>query len=286
MPSTARIAILILLLLLPGSLLAQTLENAPADRLHGAEADQPPTWVKRLPDTAPVLVPPPLPAVNKDVLPVGFQEPQSSDNRNNSDITPFSRSMSEMDSGSSAPAKKQTAPLRPMRDSRIPLSPSGKTSSDDATKKPAGMPSMVTVAGSLGVVLGIFLLAAWLFRRAAPQGFSRLPNEAFEVLGRAPLAGRQNVHLLRCGNKLLLVSITPTGTETLTEITDPPEVDRLAGLCRQAGPQSSTAAFRQIFEQLAPKRPTRGAFLRNEYADYYPPEIEMPDDTSWERRHV
>ena len=145
---------------------------------------------------------------------------------------------------------------------------------------------MVTVAGSLGVVLGIFLLIAWLFRRAAPQGLTRLPNEAFEVLGRAPLAGRQNVHLLRCGNKLLLVSITPAGTETLTEITDPQEVDRLAGLCRQAGPQSSTAAFRQIFEQLAPKRPIRGAFSRNEYVDYYPPEIEMPDAMGWEHRNV
>ena len=55
--------------------------------------------------------------------------------------------------------------------------------------------------------------------------------------GRAPLAGRQHVHLLRCGSKLLLVSVTPGGAETLTEVTDPAEVDRLAGLCRQAHPK-------------------------------------------------
>ena len=61
-----------------------------------------------------------------------------------------------------------------------------------------------------------------------------LPTEVVEVLGRAPLAGRQQMHLLRCGNKLLLVSVTPTGAETLTEVTDPVEVDRLSGLCRQA----------------------------------------------------
>jgi hypothetical protein len=59
------------------------------------------------------------------------------------------------------------------------------------------------------------------------------------------------VYLLRCGQKLLLVSLTPAGAETLTEVTDPQEVDRLAGLCRQAHPQSATAAFRQVFQQFA-----------------------------------
>ena len=145
---------------------------------------------------------------------------------------------------------------------------------------------MAAVFGCLGVVLGIFLLIAWMIRRAAPQGLTRLPNEAFEVLGRAPLAGRQNVHLLRCGNKLLLVSITPAGTETLTEIIDPQEVDRLAGLCRQAGPHSSTAAFRRIFEQLAPRRPSREAFSQNEFADYDPWGIEPQEAMEWEQRNV
>jgi flagellar biogenesis protein FliO len=94
----------------------------------------------------------------------------------------------------------------------------------------------------------------WLVKRKTPQSLTRLPSEAFEVLGRAPLSGRQQVHLLRCGNRLLLVSVTPGGAETLTEITDPLEVDRLAGLCRQSQPGSSSAAFKQVFEQLASRR--------------------------------
>jgi flagellar biogenesis protein FliO len=191
--------------------------------------------------------------------------------------------------GSNSPASgnKQTVALTPLnRESHISLSPSNKSNSQDSLKKPNGLPSMATIVGSLGVVLGIFLLIAWMIRRVAPQGLTRLPNEAFEVLGRAPLAGRQNVHLLRCGNKLLLVSITPAGTETLTEITDPQEVDRLAGLCRQASPQSSTAAFRQIFEQLAPKRPARETFSQSEYADYDPSGIELPGAMDWEHRNV
>jgi flagellar biogenesis protein FliO len=106
------------------------------------------------------------------------------------------------------------------------------------------------MAGSLAVVLGLFFLVAWLLRRAMPKGSRLLPGDVVEVLGRAPLTGRQHVHLLRCGNKLLLVSVSPGSTETLTEITDPEEVDRICGLCRAAHPQSATASFRQVLQQF------------------------------------
>ena len=54
-----------------------------------------------------------------------------------------------------------------------------------------------------------------------------------ELLGRAPLAGRQTMQLIRVGNRLLLVALSASGAETLTEITDPVEVEHLAGLCRR-----------------------------------------------------
>ncbi|MGA2619055.1 MAG: flagellar biosynthetic protein FliO [Thermoguttaceae bacterium] len=116
-----------------------------------------------------------------------------------------------------------------------------------------GLSAVVTVGSSLALVLGLFFLVAWAMRKAAPRGSLLLPHEVFEILGRAPLGARQQVQLLRCGNKLLLVSTTPAGAETLTEVTEPLEVDRLAGLCRQAHPHSASAAFRQIFQQLAPR---------------------------------
>lgn len=128
------------------------------------------------------------------------------------------------------------------------------------SEKPGGLPSLVTIAGSLAIVIGLFMIVAFLMRRATPTANTALPDEVVEVLGRAPLANRQQVHLLRCGNKLLLVCVTPNGTETLTEITDPTEVDRLAALCRQNNVGSSTANFRQVFQQLSwsnePSEPT------------------------------
>jgi len=119
--------------------------------------------------------------------------------------------------------------------------------------KSSPLAAVVTVGGSLAIVLGLFFVVAWAMRKTAPRGSLLLPKEVFEILGRAPLGARQQVQLLRCGNKLLLVSITAGGTETLTEVTDPLEVDRLAGICYQANPKSATTAFRQIFQQLAPK---------------------------------
>ena len=114
---------------------------------------------------------------------------------------------------------------------------------------------MITAGGSLAIVLGLFFIVAWAMRKTAPRGSLLLPKEVFEVLGRAPLGARQQVQLLRCGNKLLLVSITPSGAETLTEVTDPLEVDRIAGICQQTHPKSATTAFRQVFQQLARRRP-------------------------------
>jgi len=157
------------------------------------------------------------------------------------------------------PAPGESAPLPvtvPGEQSSVRLPPPGESSQPGEQGRGTGPGSAVTVVGALGLVLGIFLLTAWGIRRAAPQSLHPLPAEVFEALGRAPLAGRQQAHLLRLGNKLVLVSLSPAGAETLTEITDPVEVDRVAGLCRQTQPGSATAVFRQVFEQFAPRRPS------------------------------
>jgi flagellar biogenesis protein FliO len=286
MPSTIRITILIFLLALSGSVGAQTYSDAQMIQSQVEEFNQRPDWVKQCPGTSsgPVRIAPPLSASGTASAIPDLLPPVA--NKEGDLVRTAGESASIPESKISTVEKRQPIPLSPLdRKSRNVSSPSAQSGSQDAPKKPTGLPSMATLFGSLAVVVGVFLLIAWLMRRAAPQGLTRLPDEAFEVLGRAPLAGRQNVHLLRCGNKLLLVSVTPAGTETLTEITDPQEVDRLAGLCRQGGPHSSTAAFKQIFEQLAPKRPGRASFSPVDYADYDSAGIELSDAVGWEQRN-
>ena len=105
------------------------------------------------------------------------------------------------------------------------------------------------MAGSLALVLGVFFLVVWALRRASPNASAALPAEVFEVLGRAPWPTASRRMMLRCGNKLLLVSRACRDTKTLTEITDPAEVERLVELV-PAGPSGgAAAAFRQVFRQ-------------------------------------
>jgi flagellar biogenesis protein FliO len=160
--------------------------------------------------------------------------------------------------GELEPLEKAEPPSRPGGKPPIPLgghSRSGRQPKPGEVDRPGGPPSLITVGSSLAVVLGLFFVVAWLIRRAAPGGSAVLPKEVVEVLGRAVLTNRGQVQLVRCGAKLLLVSVTPTGVETLTEITDPEEVNRLVGLCREGQPNSATATFRQVFQHLAGQRP-------------------------------
>jgi flagellar biogenesis protein FliO len=148
----------------------------------------------------------------------------------------------------------------PREDEESPKLPQRK--SQQQLGRPASSPAnaLFTVMGSLGVVLGLFLLVVWFTRRALPRAATTLPTEVVELLGRMPLSGRQNMHVIRFGPKLLLVSVTQGGAETLSEITDADEVERVAVLCKQNQPGSVSASFRNVLAQFA-REPAPGGFL-------------------------
>ena len=144
-------------------------------------------------------------------------------------------------------------------DGALPLKAPRKTAGGAAGpfRSPTAGGAVTTVITSLAVVLGLFVLAVLIMKKANSRGgCAKLPGEVVQTLGRAPLTGRQEMHLVRVGNKLLLLSVTASGAETLTEITDPEEIDRLAGICRQNHPDSITASFREILWQCGQTRGT------------------------------
>jgi len=178
------------------------------------------------------------------------------------------------------PPPEETPPdprLVPDGEARIPYTP-GRDSSQAAGEadgsRTDALRSVVTIGSSLAIVLGLFFVVVWAMRRTVPGVSAVLPGEVVEVLGRSVLAGREQLHLLRCGHKLLLVSVSQTSVTTLTEITEPDEVNRLAGLCRQSQPGSASAAFRQVFEQIARPRSASAAGDAE------------PTDRGWEGRDV
>lgn len=151
-----------------------------------------------------------------------------------------------------SPRTESSTVPSPAGDERSPLPPPKRSRSTEGSRSfgPSTGNAVTTVITSLAVVLGLFAIVVWFARRANPKGYASLPGEVVETLGRAPLSGRQEMHLVRVGKKLLLLSVTQTGAETLTEITDPAEIDRLAGICQQNHPGSVTASFREVFAQM------------------------------------
>jgi flagellar protein FliO/FliZ len=122
--------------------------------------------------------------------------------------------------------------------------------------------SLYTMGTGLAIAVGAFLMFAWVLRRSGRGRLGRgmLPADAVSVLGRVPLSAKQIAQLLKVGNKLVLVALMPGGAETLTEVTDPVEVDRLMGLCQQQDSRSTTKAFEQVFQSLS-REPVTSGFL-------------------------
>jgi flagellar biogenesis protein FliO len=126
-----------------------------------------------------------------------------------------------------------------------------------------------TAVGALAVVIALILILARLFRRHAPLFGHALPSEALEVLGRRFLDQRQSIVLLRVGSRILVVGSSPAGLQGLGEVTDPVEVDLIAGMCRggkaglgtsffgllkgQAGTQTKTAPRTQASRRPQPR---------------------------------
>ena len=258
-----KAGIIVLVCLWAGAVCSASETSPAGDRAYRPLAPQP-SEAQRTPPGRSSNWPPALEARGprrQGVLPAAFESPlpesAKASGREPSVPSPPAippQTQRPADGPTQPPADGQTATPRRGREFHLPLPPPGsskRTDGSPADKPRGGLASAVTVVSSLAVVLGLFFVLAWAMRRATPRGSTILPTEVVEVLGRAPLAGRQQVHLLRCGTRLLLVSVTPTGAETLTEITDPDEVNRLAGLCRQARPDSATATFRQVFGQLS-----------------------------------
>ncbi len=135
-------------------------------------------------------------------------------------------------------------------DDPIPLPrrrpPAGSYSNPSAPSAP----NLVRVFGSLAIVVGLFFGLIWLTRRSLPKSATGLPTEAIEVLGRMPLNNKQHVQMVRVGRKLLVLGVTSNGAETLTEVTDPQEVDHLLAICQRGGSNSVSTSFRQVLNRV------------------------------------
>ncbi len=132
-----------------------------------------------------------------------------------------------------------------------PRSQSENPARKSGTKKKNSTPSASiwgTVIG-LAAVFGLFLAGRVWLSRHGPVGFRGLPAEALELLGKRAIEPRVSIHIVRCGPKILVLGVSPDGIRTLTEITDPVEIDLMAGACRRKDAGLASANFAGMFRR-------------------------------------
>ncbi|HUQ72740.1 MAG TPA: flagellar biosynthetic protein FliO [Planctomycetaceae bacterium] len=148
-----------------------------------------------------------------------------------------------------AETRANPAPI-PKPDLRLPERTATNTASQPKSKPSAPTASLWGTVAALGVMaLGLMLAVRWL-KRHGPPSLRGLPSEAVEPLGQRILSRGVAVHLVRCGSRILLLGVGPDGVRTLSEITDPVEVDLLAGACRRRDETTSgLGAFTQVWQR-------------------------------------
>lgn len=134
---------------------------------------------------------------------------------------------------------------------RITKNSNSRSESDAAGEtKPRGSSSPWAVGGPLVLLLIVVLAGATLWKRHGPGVTPGLPRDAVDVLGRRPLDPRTTLWLVRLGSKILVLGVSPAGVENLSEVSDPVEVDLLAGLCRRPNSgESYVDTFRTLFQR-------------------------------------
>ena len=86
--------------------------------------------------------------------------------------------------------------------------------------------------GSLLFVISLIVGGAYLFARHGGRIPGVLPADVVQVLGKRFIDAKNSVQLVRCGSKILVLSNSSQhGLRTLSEITDPGEVELLTSQC-------------------------------------------------------
>lgn len=199
------------------------------------------------PDRGPTALPlPPLPAGQ---LPATHPENTKWVGTGNQHL-PVAAANSVVVPASANQVTSQHSDVRTSTVARTKLNPpSEKHSATGPSGSNSTLKMLLSVGSSLLIVLGLFLGAAWCYRKTLSNALTNLPKSVVSILGRTQLAPRQQLVVLRFGPKLVLVSLIHGEARTISEITDPLEVDQLAGLCESQQPAGFSHSFRNILHQ-------------------------------------
>jgi flagellar biogenesis protein FliO len=139
----------------------------------------------------------------------------------------------------------------PKPDLKLPDRPDTQPAASSKSRSNPPTASLWGTVAALGVMALGLMLAVSFLKRHGPASLRGLPTEAVEPLGQRILSRGVAVHLVRCGSRMLLLGVGPDGVRTLSEITDPVEVDLLTGACRRRDDAGGIGAFAQVWQKTS-----------------------------------
>ena len=196
-----------------------------------------------------------LPIENVQPTPLqSVPQPQRTASMEDSRLRPAEPYSQVVTASATSPIPQPPVDLEPPQESapkRTPFRPGRDRDQENLQSASGdGLQMILSVGSSLLIVVGLFLGVVWVYRKSLTTTVGQsVPNQVVEVIGRTPIAARQQLVLVRFGNKLVLVSLVQGEARTISEITDPIEVDRLAGLCESGKSNSISNSFRNILAQ-------------------------------------
>jgi len=110
---------------------------------------------------------------------------------------------------------------------------------------------VLSTLAALGVVLVIVFGIRWLLRRGGVVSTSMPQGSVVEVLSRTTVAPRSHVVLMRVGQRILVVSDSPSGMRTLASVHEAEEVAELLGTIDASRPASMTHSFGSVMKKLS-----------------------------------
>lgn len=144
---------------------------------------------------------------------------------------------------------------------RVTPNQTPENSENSAENKPSGWFSGGTSRTiiALGGVIALALILKFGIKRLAglSSGLSsqlgaagRSPSGVLEVLGRYPISRGQTLVLLRLDRRIVLLSQTPAGFSTLSEVSDPDEVASILMKARDDEGASLAARFNTLLREV------------------------------------
>lgn len=115
--------------------------------------------------------------------------------------------------------------------------------------KPAQMPSAWRTLGSLLIVLVLIVGAAYFLRRFSFGGRRKAYPAGIEVLARNSISPKQSLCLVKLGQRLLLLGLSPNHMTALQTIDDPEDIALVLGLLEKQKDHSITNTFNRLFQR-------------------------------------